>query len=66
MVRFYKENNQPNHLQVVPLHYNGDGSRLICFRGHGSTFVKKKVELKKLRIAKFIQKWKKKKLLTLL
>ena len=51
-----KENNQLNHLQVVPPHYHGDGSRLICFCGHGSTFVNKKVEL---RIAKVIQKWKK-------
>ena len=35
----------PNHLrlQVVPQHYHGDGSKLLCFCSYGSTKVENKV-----------------------
>ena len=35
--------NPPNHLQVVPWHYHGNGSRLLCFRGHASTMMENQV-----------------------
>ena len=57
-----------NHLLVEPRYYHSDGSKITLFPGHGSTTVvavKNQVQLKKLRIAKFIQKWKKKNLLSL-
>ena len=57
------------HLLVEPRQYHGEGSKLLCFRGRGSTTVvevkKSSTIAKKLRIAKFIQKWKKKFLLPL-
>ena len=31
------KHSPPNHLQVVPRHYHGYGSKLLCFRSHGST-----------------------------
>ena len=31
--------NPPNHLQEVPWHYHGNESRLLCFRGLGTTVV---------------------------
>ena len=42
------KHSPPNHLQVVPWHYHGDGSKLLCFCGHGSTTV---LEVKKSSIA---------------
>ena len=27
----------PNHLQVVPRHYHGDGNKFLCFLGHDSS-----------------------------
>ena len=37
------------HLLVEPRQYHGEGSKLLCFRGRGSTTV---VEVKKSSIAK--------------
>ena len=35
--------NPTNHLQVVPWHYHGDGSKLLCFGSPGSTMVENQV-----------------------
>ena len=36
--------NPPNHLQVVPRHYHGDRSKLLYFRGHGTSYSSKSLE----------------------
>ena len=66
--RCWMKDIPPNHLVVERWYYHSDGSKITLlpwrwyYHGGGS---KNQVQLKKLRIAKFLQKWKKKILLTL-
>ena len=57
--------NPPNHLQVEPRYYHVDGSKITLHTSMAMVYstmavaVKIQSYLKKLKIAKFIQNWKK-------